>query len=167
MSDIRIVKQDITTLQVDAIVNAANNSLLGGDGVDGAIHRMAGPELLDACRKIGGCITGDVKLTPGYNLPAKWVIHTVGPVWLGGIYGEPELLASCYQSALALASSKRVESIAFPAISTGAFGYPAQKAARVAVREILNFQQDHDEPKEIILACFDSEMEAIYRALLS
>lgn len=121
MSDIRIVKQDITTLHVDAIVNAANSSLLGGGGVDGAIHRMAGPELL----------------------------------------------ASCYQSALTLAASKSVESIAFPAISTGAFGYPAQKAARVAVREILNFQQDHDEPKEIILACFDSEMEAIYRALLS
>ncbi|NWF39611.1 O-acetyl-ADP-ribose deacetylase [Mariprofundus sp. NF] len=167
MSDIRIVKQDITTLQVDAIVNAANNSLLGGGGVDGAIHRMAGPELLDACRKIGGCITGDVKLTRGYNLPAKWVIHTVGPVWQGGIYGEPELLASCYQSALELAVSKGMESIAFPAIATGAFGYPAQKAARVAVREILNFQKNHDEPKEIVLACFDSEMAAIYRDILT
>ncbi|NWF36228.1 O-acetyl-ADP-ribose deacetylase [Mariprofundus sp. KV] len=167
MSDIRIVKQDITTLQVDAIVNAANNSLLGGGGVDGAIHRMAGPELLDACRKIGGCITGDVKLTRGYNLPAKWVIHTVGPVWQGGIYGEPELLASCYQSVLTLAADKGMASIAFPAIATGAFGYPARKAARVAVREILNFQKDHDKPKEIILACFDSEMEAIYRSLLS
>jgi len=167
MSDIRIVKQDITTLQVDAIVNAANNSLLGGGGVDGAIHRMAGPELLDACRKIGGCITGDVKLTRGYNLPAKWVIHTVGPVWQGGIYGEPELLASCYQSALELAVSKGMESIAFPAIATGAFGYPAQKAARVAVREILNFQKNQDEPKEIVLACFDSEMAAIYRDILT
>jgi len=167
MSDICILKQDITTLQVDAIVNAANNSLLGGGGVDGAIHRMAGPELLDACRKIGGCITGDVKLIRGYNLPAKWVIHTVGPVWQGGIYGEPELLASCYQSALELAASKGMASIAFPAISTGAFGYPARKAARVAVREIIHFQKDHDQPKEIILACFDSEMEAIYRSLLS
>ena len=167
MPDITVVKRDIAILQVDAIVNAANNSLLGGGGVDSAIHRVAGPELLQACRKIGGCITGDVKLTPGYDLPAKWVFHTVGPVWQGGIYGEPELLASCYQKTLELALDRGVESIAFPAIATGAFAYPIQKAARVAVREIVNFQNSHGGPEQVILACFDSETEDIYRNLLS
>ena len=135
-SRIEVIQADITTLPVDAIVNAANTSLLGGGGVDGAIHRAAGPRLLEATREIGGCPTGQVRLTPGFDLPARWVIHTVGPVWQGGQAGEDDLLASCYRESLKLASSVRATTIAFPAISTGAYGFPMARAARIAVSEI-------------------------------
>jgi O-acetyl-ADP-ribose deacetylase (regulator of RNase III) len=133
---IEIVQADITTLPVDAIVNAANTSLLGGGGVDGAIHRAAGPRLLAATRAIGGCSTGEARITPGFDLPATWVIHAVGPVWQGGFAGEDELLASCYRKSLALAREHNVASIAFPAISTGAYGFPIERAARIALREV-------------------------------
>ncbi len=138
-SRIEIVQADITTLQVDAIVNAANTSLLGGGGVDGAIHRAAGPRLLEATREIGGCPTGQARLTPGFDLPTKWIIHTVGPIWQGGHAGEDDLLASCYRESLKLASSVRVRTIAFPAISTGAYSFPIERAARIAVSEIARF----------------------------
>src|SRR5579872_184414 len=133
MADFKVTRGDITKLQVDAIVNAANTSLLGGGGVDGAIHRGAGPELLAACRKLGGCATGDAKATPGFRLPAKWVFHAVGPVWNGGEQREDELLAGCYRRALELAREHHVRSIAFPAISTGIYGFPANRAAHIAV----------------------------------
>jgi len=133
---IEVIQADITTLPVDAIVNAANSSLLGGGGVDGAIHRAAGPRLLEATRTIGGCPTGQARLTPGFDLPAKWVIHTVGPVWQGGHAGEDEILASCYRESLKLAVSVEARTVAFPAISTGAYGFPMERAARIAIDEI-------------------------------
>ena len=133
---IEIMQADITTLPVDAIVNAANSSLLGGGGVDGAIHRAAGPRLLDATRAFGGCPTGEARITPGFDLPARWVIHAVGPIWQGGYAGEDELLASCYRHSLALAREHEVATIAFPAISTGAYGFPMERAARIALREV-------------------------------
>ena len=164
---LRAVEVDITRLEVDAIVNAANNSLLGGGGVDGAIHRAAGPELLRECRALGGCATGDAKITRGYRLPAKRVIHTVGPVWDGGGSGEPELLASCYRRSLALALENGVRTIAFPAISCGVYGYPMEQAAKIAVRESRLFVEEHAAIEQVTFALFGTSALAVYEALLA
>ena len=162
----RVEQGDITKLAVDAIVNAANASLAGGGGVDGAIHRAAGPRLKEVAVLYAPCPTGQARITPGFNLPAKWVIHTVGPVWRGGTHGEAELLAACYRNCLHLAIPHGVKTIAFPAISTGAYGYPKREAAEIAVRTCRDFVQAHGAPEEIIFSCFDEETHAIYRALL-
>jgi O-acetyl-ADP-ribose deacetylase (regulator of RNase III) len=163
MSSIEVVEGNITELEVDAIVNAANSSLLGGGGVDGAIHRAAGPALLAECRTLGGCKTGDAKVTSGHNLPARYVIHTVGPVWRGGNAGEAELLASCYRRALQHANELKIKSIAFPAISTGVYGFPKQQAATIAVKEV---QRNIGVIERVLFVCFDSETAEIYRKLL-
>jgi O-acetyl-ADP-ribose deacetylase (regulator of RNase III) len=162
------VQANIVTLDVDAIVNAANESLLGGGGVDGAIHRAAGPELLAECRGIGGCPTGEARITRGYRLPARHVIHTVGPVWRGGTQREPELLASCYRESLALAAANDVRTVAFPAISCGVYGYPLEQALEIAVRECAEGIERHPTLEKITFACFDARMLELYgRALAS
>jgi O-acetyl-ADP-ribose deacetylase len=152
---IEVVEGDITKLKVDAIVNAANTTLLGGGGVDGAIHRAAGPELLEECRALGRCPTGEARITKAYKLPAKYVIHTVGPVWNGGKHKEDALLAGCYQSSLALAGVHGVRTIAFPAISTGAYRFPLERAARIAVREVRDFLKQNPSIEKVLLVCFD------------
>ncbi len=163
---LRVVEGDITQQAVDAIVNAANETLLGGGGVDGAIHRAAGPELKEECSKLGGCPTGQAKITKGYRLPARWVIHTVGPIWRGGGYGEDELLASCYRSCFALAEQYGIRTIAFPSISTGAYGFPMERAARIAVREAKAFLERNRTVKKVLLVCFGHKAFKIHcRAL--
>ena len=164
---IEVLETDITQLHVDAIVNAANSSLLGGGGVDGAIHRAAGPELLAECRSLGGCPTGDARITRGYRLPARHVIHTVGPVWRGGANGEDELLARCYRSSLAIAVENGIRSIAFPAISTGVYAYPLDRATKIAVTEVRAFFEMHNDVEHVIFACFSPAARVTYERELA
>jgi O-acetyl-ADP-ribose deacetylase (regulator of RNase III) len=163
---IRIVRGDITTLDVDAVVNAANTTLLGGGGVDGAIHHAAGPALLEECRRLGGCPTGEARITRGHALKARWVIHTVGPVWKGGGRGEAKLLATCYENSLRLATDRKVKSIAFPAISTGAYAYPLKEATEIAIASVTNFTRQADVFEEILFCCYSGEDFAMYKKLL-
>jgi O-acetyl-ADP-ribose deacetylase (regulator of RNase III) len=164
---IRVVTGDITLLDVDAIVNAANSTLLGGGGVDGAIHRAAGPELKTCCAKLGGCPTGEAKITPGFRLKARHVIHAVGPVWHGGTRGEPAQLARCYRRSLELAAEQGCRTLAFPAISCGAYGYPIEQAARIAVAAVRDFLDGHALPEQVLLCCFGEEVTQACRAALA
>jgi len=166
-SRLTIIEGDITALAVDAIVNAANSSLLGGGGVDGAIHRAAGPELLAECRTLHGCETGQAKITKGYRLRARFVIHTVGPVWHGGGQGEAELLAGCYRNSIQLAAANDCSTIAFPAISTGVYGYPAEQAAQVAVRAVAEALADHPTIEEVTFCCFGSRSAELHRLAIA
>lgn len=168
MATLRIdtIKADITRLSTDAIVNAANSSLLGGGGVDGSIHRAAGPALLAHCRAIGGCPTGEARITPAFDLPSKWIIHTVGPVWHGGTRGEPELLAACYRNSLTLAAAHSIRTIAFPAISCGAYGYPAAQACTIAVRTIRMFEAETTSLEQILLVAYDDQIASLMKQAL-
>lgn len=162
-----VVRGDITQMDVDAIVNAANSSLLGGGGVDGAIHRAAGPELVAECRLLGGCPTGEARITKGYRLPARRIIHTVGPVWRGGSRGEDAALANCYRNSLALASQQGARTVAFPAISTGIYGFPLDRATKIAVRETRDYLRIHPEIERVTFVCFGAQAEAAYHAALA
>ncbi len=162
---IEVVRGDITKLQVDAIVNAANSSLLGGGGVDGAIHSAAGPQLLEECRKLGGCPTGQAKITGGYRLPAKWIIHTVGPIWRGGAQNEEQSLANCYRNCLRLAASYDIRVLAFPSISTGAYGFPIDSASRIALHEIRSHLENNKLPEKVVIVCFDEPTFRCYSSL--
>lgn len=163
---VELLQADITSLEVDAIVNAANNALLGGGGVDGAIHRAAGPQLLEACRLIGGCPTGEARITPGFNLPSKFVIHTVGPVWRGGENKEDSLLESCYLESLKLAVSHNCNTVAFPNISTGVYGFPKERAAEIAIKSVIRFLQTSPLPKKVVFVCFGHENAELYGRML-
>ena len=163
---IEVVADDITRLELDAIVNAADTSLLGGGGVDGAIHRAAGPELVDECRALGGCSTGEAKITKGYGLPADWVIHTVGPVWHGGKADEDQLLAGCYRNSLELACQHQIRSIAFPSISTGAYRFPLELAAKIAIETVTAFLETDEEIRKVVFCCFAEEAAQTYRSIL-
>lgn len=165
MDRLEVIKGDITKCQVDAIVNAANNSLLGGGGVDGAIHRAAGPELLEECKKLNGCKTGESKISGGYKLPAKWVIHTVGPVWHGGKQNEDQLLANCYKNSLELAVANDIKTIAFPSISTGAYRFPLERAAGIAINEINKFLDRDKNIQKVYMVCSDDETFKAYSSL--
>jgi O-acetyl-ADP-ribose deacetylase (regulator of RNase III) len=167
MERIEVVREDITKVAADAIVNAANSSLLGGGGVDGAIHRAAGPALLEACRKLNGCKTGEAKITGGFNLKAKYIIHTVGPVWRGGKYNEASLLGDCYTNSLRLAAENSVKTIAFPGISTGVYGYPKDQAAQVALNSVRKWLESNPEPEKVIFVVFDEGSAELYNHLLA
>ncbi len=166
LNRIAVAEGDITIQHVDAIVNAANNALLGGGGVDGAIHRAAGPGLLAECRRLNGCATGQAKITSGYNLPAQWVIHTVGPIWQGGNQDEDNLLAQCYQNSLALAEQNDIKSIAFPSISTGVYSFPMERAAKIAVTEIKQFLEKGSQIERVVLVCFGQRAYNIHKAVV-